>query len=571
MTRSLLSLLRASAFAAACALIPAAAVAEVAPGAYLAALSARQAEDFAQAASYFQAALKSDPDNPLLIEETLRALIGLGAFAEAKPFAERLEKMEPHSQLSAMVLLADLVTSDQWKKIAPGLASGSLSIAPPVDGLISAWTLAAMGKDEAALAELDKLIANRDTAIFGLYHRALMLAQRGDFAGAEAVFAGTGNASLPLTRRGLTARIEVLSNLGRHQDALKLLDEGFDDLKDPPVAELKRRLEAQEALPLSVAATPKEGLAEVFYTVALALGSDGPAAYALAFSRLAAEVQPDHYDAIMLSASLLESLNQTDLTIDALAKIPVDSVNGFSAQLGRAQALMSADRYDEAIAALTQITQTYPTMPAAFRTLADAYRDQDRWGEAVTAYSKAAELYGEPQPETWGLYYMRAIAHERLGDWAEAEADLRFALKLRPGQPQVLNNLGYSLLERKEKLDEALSLIEQAVKAQPKTGYIVDSLGWAYFRLGRYDEAVTTMERAAALMAVDPEVNDHLGDVYWAVGRKREAEFQWRRALSFKDDRAAVDFDRIRRKLEVGLDQVLAEEGAPPLENRAAN
>ena len=139
---------------------------------------------------------------------------------------------------------------------------------------------------------------------------------------------------------------------------------------------------------------------------------------------------------------------------------------------------------------------------------------------------------------------------------------------MNPEQPQVLNYLGYSLVERQENLEEALSMIERAVAARPDSGYIVDSLGWVLYRMGRYDEAVEHMEKAVELMAVDAVVNDHLGDVYWAVGRYREAEFQWRRALSFvdpKDENSEADPDRIRRKLEVGLDEVLAEEGAEPL------
>jgi len=127
----------------------------------------------------------------------------------------------------------------------------------------------------------------------------------------------------------------------------------------------------------------------------------------------------------------------------------------------------------------------------------------------------------------------------------------------------VLNYLGYSLVEKQEKLEEALEMIERAVEARPDSGYIVDSLGWALYRLGRYEEAVGHMERAAELLPVDPIVNDHLGDVYWAVGRRTEARFQWNRALSF--DPEPEEAERIRRKLEVGLDAVLAEEGAEPL------
>ena len=157
---------------------------------------------------------------------------------------------------------------------------------------------------------------------------------------------------------------------------------------------------------------------------------------------------------------------------------------------------------------------------------------------------------------------------ERDGRWDDAEKDLRKALNLAPDQAGLLNMLGYSLVDRGLALDEALGMIETAAIAQPDSGHIIDSLGWVLYRLGRYDAAVEPMELAAQLMAVDPVVNDHLGDVYWAVGRKLEAQFQWRRALSFvdpDDPDSEADPDRIRRKLEVGLDVVLAEEGAEPL------
>ena len=137
------------------------------------------------------------------------------------------------------------------------------------------------------------------------------------------------------------------------------------------------------------------------------------------------------------------------------------------------------------------------------------------------------------------------------------------ALELNPDQPNVLNYLGYSLVEQRRNFDEALGMIERAVEGRPDSGYIVDSLGWVLYRLGRFEEAVEPMERAVELAPIDPIITDHLGDVYWAVGRKREAEFQWLRALSF--DPEEDEADRIRRKLEVGLDVVLEEEGSEPL------
>src|SRR5690606_22346998 len=115
----------------------------------------------------------------------------------------------------------------------------------------------------------------------------------------------------------------------------------------------------------------------------------------------------------------------------------------------------------------------------------------------------------------------------------------------------LLNYYGYSLVDRGEKLAEALEMIERAVALDPRNGAYIDSLGWAYYRLGRFEDAVITLERAATLESADPVVNDHLGDAYWRVGRLREARFQWLRALSFDPEEA--DAQAIRHKLDFGL------------------
>jgi len=279
-------------------------------------------------------------------------------------------------------------------------------------------------------------------------------------------------------------------------------------------------------------------------------------------------LRPDHIDALLLNAALLEELGQFDLAITAYKKVPTDHTASHAAELGRAAALRRAGKPDAAIEVLEQLARRFPDMGLVHSTLGDVLRGQDAFGEAVTSYDKALELTPEGARSRWFVLYARAISHERLDNWELAEADFRAALVLNPEQPQVLNYLGYSMVEKQVNLDEALNMIERAVAARPNSGFIVDSLGWVLFRLGRYSEAVIHMENAVALMPVDPVVNDHLGDVYWSVGRTREAEFQWSRALSFVDPADAdgeADPDRIRRKLEIGLNAVLAEEGSDPL------
>ena len=183
---------------------------------------------------------------------------------------------------------------------------------------------------------------------------------------------------------------------------------------------------------------------------------------------------------------------------------------------------------------------------------------------AKLAYDAALAGYAEDASIRWWVLFTRGIALERLNEWDAAEADFRASLALNPDHPSVLNYLGYSMVDRAmtKNFDEALEMIEIAAAARPDSGAIIDSLAWVYYKLGRYQDAVAPMERAVELEPSDPIILDHLGDVYWMVGRQIEARFQWRRALSFtpQDELA----DRIRRKLNVGLDAVYAEDGETP-------
>jgi nucleoid-associated protein YgaU len=100
-------------------------------------------------------------------------------------------------------------------------------------------------------------------------------------------------------------------------------------------------------------------------------------------------------------------------------------------------------------------------------------------------------------------------------------------------------------------LEEGLDMIRKAVELRPSDGYIVDSLGWAYYKLGRFDEAVTELERAVSLKPDDPILNDHLGDAYWRVGRKLEATFQWSHARDMKPEPDVLA--QVQKKLAEGL------------------
>jgi len=467
-----------------------------------------------------------------------------------------------------MALIADEVNRDMHEQVIARIQAGQ-GVGALADGLITAWVELARGDVKTALEIFDGVADERGLTNFALYHKALALASVGDFEAAEAIFSGgIENGPLQRTRRGTRAWAEVLSQLERNDDAIAMIDDAFGASPDPEILALRTQLETGQPIPFSLIKSPKDGVAEVFYSIGQALLGDTGDDYTLLYARIAQHLNPDHIDAILMSAELLESLERYDLATDTYKSVPRDHPAFTAAEMGRAESLRRADRVDAAIEVLEALQKSHPEFPMVHVAAGDLYRQNERYGDSVAAYDTALSLFDEPTDNQWFIYYARAISHERQDTWPQAEADFRKALELNPDHPQVLNYLGYSLVEKQQKLDEALDMIERAVAAQPNSGYIVDSLGWVLYRLGRYDEAIGHMERAAELMPVDPVVNDHLGDVLWAVGRQTEARFQWKRALSFIDAENPspdVDGDRMRRKLEVGLDAVLEEEGAPPL------
>lgn len=537
-------------------------------GAYLAARQAQIEHDFAAAAQYYSQALTRDRANPVIMEAAVASFLSLGDVDKAVSIARAMDELDLRSQIANMALVAKKVADEDYDIVLDRLGDdrglGALG-----DGLITAWVELGRGDMSAAAENFDKVAAQRGLNNFALYHKALALASVGDFETAEEIFSGGGNAPLQRTRRGVVAWAQILSQLERNEEALKIIDETFGSNQDPEITALREKLNRNEAVPFSLIKNAQDGVAEVFYSIGQAILSESGEQFTLLYARTAEYLSPDHVDSILMSAELLETLGRYELATEVYKRVPREHPAFSAAEVGRAEALRRAEKPDAAIEVLEQLRSSHPELPLVHVSAGDLYRQNERYQEAVDAYDAALKIFAERQSDQWFVHYARAISYERLGIWDSAEADFRKALELNPDHPQVLNYLGYSLVEKRIKLDEALDMIERAVEAQPNSGHIVDSLGWVLYRLGRYQEAIGHMERAAELMPVDPVVNDHLGDVLWAVGRFFEAEFQWKRALSFVDEEKPspdIDPDRIRRKLEVGLDVVLQEEGSEPLE-----
>lgn len=550
--------LRPLLLAAALAVAPLAAPAQGLSGPYLAARIAGYANDYDAAGEYYRKLISRGARTPRILENAVVIFSALGEVERAADAARALEAEGAQSQFADSALLLEALQTGEYGDAGEMLGGGGIAGAL-LDGLLLGWIAVAEGRMEDATAAFETLAETEGFAPIAHLHRAFALAMTGDFEAADDILSGRAHGALGVTSRGIEAHAQILMRLDRRDDALELLEQAGARTGQPGLEALAARIETGDEVPWTFIADASDGMAEAFYTLAAIFAGETSSTFTLLASRAATALRPDHVDALVLTAELLDEQEQYDLAVEVLNRVPRDDPAYYTAEITRAEALLAAGNEEAAVEVLSALTKSEPDRQTVWAAYGDTLRRLERFAPSADAYDRALALAPEGQPRNWYLHYVRGIAYERTDRWEEAEADFREALALNPDQPQVLNYLGYGLVEKRVKLDEALDMIERAVEARPDDGYITDSLGWVYYRLGRFEEAVEPMERAVQLAPRDPIINDHLGDVLWKVDRKREAEFQWERALSL--DPEEEDATRIRRKLEVGLDAVLAEEG----------
>ncbi|MGD1924515.1 MAG: tetratricopeptide repeat protein [Paracoccaceae bacterium] len=552
------SLASGAVFALISAFAPVSASAQGIAGSYL---SARQAEargDIAEAARLYSETLARDSQNDVIMERTMIHQIAAGLVPDGIALARRYETIKPGHHLGVLALAADAFRKKDPDAAIETLESGSTFVGQ----VMAAWADYGLGELDAARARLLELETTEDNGrpgqIVAAYHLGLLEAAAGDDSAAVLAYERTMDLANGGTLRLAELRARALTRLGRRDEALAVINERlastYGNIGLSLVAE---RIEAGETLPVLVD-TAEKGAAEVLFGVSGLLARGRNRLIALAYSRLAVHLHGDLTEAKLLIAQILDQDEQYDLAVAAYAAIPDTSPEALNARIGKAEAMQAAGRVDEAVDAMRATITSYPDAIEAHTALGDMLRRESRFDEASTAYDGAVKLLPSIEAHHWALFYQRGITFERAKEWDKAEADFRKALELRPEQPDVLNYLGYSLVEFGLKLDEAEEMIEKAVEQRPDDGYIVDSLGWVLYRFGEFERAVEHLERAVELRPVDPVINDHFGDALWMVGRKIEAEFQWKRALSFEPE--DKDAERIRRKLDVGLNVVLDEE-----------
>jgi tetratricopeptide (TPR) repeat protein len=460
------------------------------------------------------AALAPAPDDPNLAARRLGVLVrGVEAMAngrnrDAYALLSGPDIGFPHRSMA--LLLAPFA--------AAGAGDGAHATARPQMGADGVGQFVA-DLDQALLAERFGKLDEADGAF-----KALL--QAGDESGLVTVSYGA-----------------FLERRGRWKDAQQLYrDRLTHDGDSQAIADaLARAVKHQRPPPL---ASLRQGASEAMLIPAAGLIAQKQDGYGLDYLRLALRLDPGNGEAWILVGDLLTGPDP-DSARFAYAQVQPASDRYVAARAKLAWSWQNGGEHDQALKIARETATAQPQSREAAATLADMLRANAQYTESALVLTRLIDASG-PKVD-WRLYYLRATAYQQIGDAAKTEADLQTALKLDPDEPELLNFQAYFWIDRGEHLQEALAMVQRAVAANPQSGEMIDSLGWAYYRLGDFPSAVTKLEQAIAIDPAIAEVNDHLGDAYWRVGRKTEAQFQWRRVLSLKPS------DTLRARAEAKL------------------
>jgi Flp pilus assembly protein TadD len=510
-------------------------------GLFLAGEAAMQNGRPEDAARYFSRAAagaggQSAADQTLIREKAFEAAVMSGDIDHAAalaPLSNGDDAGAPAQRLARLVRAVDALADghnkeayDVLKAPGGGLAfNGGLQLLKP-------WVAAAAGDAQGAVTQSDAP-EPRLTRLSSLESQAMLLERAKRYDEAETDYKSlTSNPQLG----GLyiASYGAFLERRGRAKDAIALYTEALK--RSPNERDLKldlARAAAGKRPPAML--TLKQGAAKALTAAAELALVDKQINEGEVYLRLALKLDPARDEAWVLLGDIRASADQPQSARDAYAHIAPSSPAWPEARQRIVASYESEGDTATALKLTQELVKVEPDDRDALIAEADLLRASNRFDEAVTVLDKLIATSDAGGGE-WALYFERGTSLDRAGRWPDAEKDLLKALSLQPDEPDVLNYLGYTWVIKGEKLQQAMVMLQKAYLAQPDSGEIADSLGWAYYNLGDFKAAVQRLERAVSLAPISPEINDHLGDAYWRAGRKTEAQFQWNRVLTLKPD-----------------------------------
>ena len=524
-------------------------------GSYIAGQFAEKEGDFRNASYYYIDLISRGETEREIIKRSIIYSALSGNFEVATAISRKIDDLELNYPVANLVIFAEAIKNKENRKISESFERNKKSFPAIFQNVAEFWILIINDEKDEAFKLINSLSINNKAQLqivhynqllayvyFNEYEQAKTLYENVDFSD----FLFDSESALGLLEYfqkdieskvfdSMVKKIRLASDNAYYISALMDRLSNGEEIKSIRISPYKQIAEIFFRWSQSVPLQGKNSINKPFY-LSIANFAD-PASSFLKFKAATVLFDTENY---RLSKEILDNFSKNDLFY-------MDSI------VEKTYAIEQIDSEKTALEYIEKFISDGFKNARLLKTYGSLQRSQRLYKEAIKSYTGAIEaakreLYTE---SIWPILFLRGISFERSKDWGLAEADFISALELSPDQPQILNYMGYSLLERKEKLDQAMRMISLAAEKAPESYHIIDSLGWAYYKSGEFEKALLYLERAMELESTDPIVNDHLGDVLWMLGRKREAQFQWKKSLSFKPE--PVDQKNTEDKLTFGL------------------
>ena len=522
-------------------------------GEYLAGSYANYLEDKTARSEYYSRAFYHADDDVRLGRLAMVSAIETGDMELALVLARKVLKTNKKESMARALLGVEAFKAGRNSRAEKYFDGQSLDITMSLlMQLVDGWNHVERGKPDAAR----KVFANMGGAGFFKPYGQLQIAKlethRGNFDAAETAFeiveaAGISDVETVISRAYFYM---AKDNKQGALDALKNFDKDNDTFGIGPVPHYIKLLESGQALP--DISDPQTQAARALTDPSLLFfyrnrSVDGAEIY-LRFARW---IDPNYDKATIWLSDVLDNSERADEAYQIYNGIDTTSPYYVSARINAANYYFDLEKDKKALKILEDLSKSHPSFVTR-EALGRARFFREDFEGALPFYTDIINSMSEEEmKENITPLRLRGIIYERTDQWPLAEADFKRVLELSPDDVDTLNYLGYTWVDRGENLTQAFEMIRKAVAAEPESGAIVDSLGWAHYKLGQYQEAKNKLEDAVALSPSSATIIDHLGDVYWKLGRKREAGFQWKRALEF--DPTDEEKVTIAKKLKSGL------------------
>ncbi len=527
-------------------------------GAYLAGRVAHLRKDFNNAADFYIVSLQEDPENKELLSRVYIILASKGRISEAAKYAQASLKQGDTNNFIHIITATDDMVSGRYQAALESLNKMKGAVYQEfITPLMASWVYAGMNKPDEALKTID--ILKKEPDFKSLYH--IQAGMLNDYFGrvdeAQKHYEVIINEeATEMSFRSLQIIANFYIRNGQKDKAVALVNKYNDDrLFIDMLKNLARN--TADAVPEKtspILSSADIGFSESLFSIAsnmrqLSSGVD----IAHIFICLSIYANPKYDIGKLLLADILESREMYAEANEVYDEIPPSSESYNSVQIKKAANYVMLQDYKAAEILLTSLAEDNPDNIQINMDLGDVLRINGKYKEAVKYYGKAISGIKREDTNTWVLYYALGIANEQSGNWKEAEKNLKQALEKSQNHYYVQNYLGYSWLKRGENIEDAFTLIVDAYNQAPGDGHITDSLGWAFYQLGKYDQAVYYLEKASEAEPANALISAHLGDAYWQVGRHNEAVFQWKHTLKMTDDSGEVDMKEIKKKITNGM------------------